>query len=178
MCLISWSTLIRFMACHLFGETSFRKPIVTYYQLDVSVKFESSYIFRFFTKCIWKFRLQNDCLLAALLTNVIFRRWEWYRYTKIRVAHAPGMPGMFTPPPTSRKPLFIDPGMHHGTCMMHVPWCVSGSLTRGGGENITRYSRRRRNPQFCVSGMRPMVQITTWIQDFFQRPWQECFTLG
>ena len=29
-----------------------------------------------------------------------------------------------------------DPGMHHGTCMTHVPWCMSGSLTRGGGENV------------------------------------------
>ena len=34
-----------------------------------------------------------------------------------------------------RKPLVSDPGMHHGTCVTHVPWCMSGSLTRGGGEN-------------------------------------------
>ena len=34
-----------------------------------------------------------------------------------------------------RKPLFSDPGMHHGTCVTHMPWCMSGSLTRGGGEN-------------------------------------------
>ena len=27
--------------------------------------------------------------------------------------------------------------MHHGTCMMHVPWCMSESLTRGGGENVS-----------------------------------------
>ena len=25
--------------------------------------------------------------------------------------------------------------MHHGTCVTHVPWCMSGSLNRGGGEN-------------------------------------------
>ena len=35
-----------------------------------------------------------------------------------------------------RKPLVIDPGMHHGTCVTHVPWCMSGSLSRGGGENV------------------------------------------
>ena len=29
-----------------------------------------------------------------------------------------------------------DPGMHHGTCVMRVPWCMSGSLARGGGENF------------------------------------------
>ena len=26
--------------------------------------------------------------------------------------------------------------MHHGTCVMHVPWYMSGSLNRGGGENV------------------------------------------
>ena len=35
-----------------------------------------------------------------------------------------------------RKPLFSDPGMHHGTCVTHVPWCMSGSLTCGDGENV------------------------------------------
>ena len=35
-----------------------------------------------------------------------------------------------------RKPPVSDPGMHHGMCVMHVPWCMSGSLTCGGGENI------------------------------------------
>ena len=34
-----------------------------------------------------------------------------------------------------RKPLVGDPGMQHGTCVTHVPWCMSGSLTRDGGEN-------------------------------------------
>ena len=31
-------------------------------------------------------------------------------------------------------PLVNDPGMHHGTCVTHVPWCLLGSLTRGGGK--------------------------------------------
>ena len=35
-----------------------------------------------------------------------------------------------------RKPLVSDPGIHHGTCVTHVPWCMSGSLTRGDGENV------------------------------------------
>ena len=26
--------------------------------------------------------------------------------------------------------------MHHGTCVMHAQWCMSGSLTCGGGENV------------------------------------------
>ena len=35
-----------------------------------------------------------------------------------------------------KKPRISDPGMHHGTCDTHVPWCMSGSLIRGGGENV------------------------------------------
>ena len=34
------------------------------------------------------------------------------------------------------KPLVSDLGMHHGTCVTHVPWCMSGSLTRGGRGNV------------------------------------------
>ena len=48
------------------------------------------------------------------------------RYAKLRVAHAPGMPGTFSPNQPQRKPLVSDPGMHHGTCVTHVPWCMSG----------------------------------------------------
>ena len=36
-----------------------------------------------------------------------------------------------------RKPIVSDPGMHHGTCVTHVPWCMSGSLTRDGEGNVT-----------------------------------------
>ena len=35
-----------------------------------------------------------------------------------------------------RKPLVGDPSTHHSTCITHVPWCMSGSLTRGDGENV------------------------------------------
>ena len=58
------------------------------------------------------------------------------RYVKLRVAHAPGMPGAFSPLRLQRKPLVSDPGMHHGTCATRVAWCMSVSLTRGGGKNV------------------------------------------
>ena len=35
-----------------------------------------------------------------------------------------------------RQLLVSDLGMHHGTCVTHVPWCMSGSLTRGDGKNV------------------------------------------
>ena len=106
------------------------------------------------------------------------------RYEKLGVAHAPGMPGTFSPSPRvsdpgmhhgmcvthvprcmpgsptggflwngengenvpgipgacatpfQRKPPVGDPGMHRGTCVTHMPWCMPGSLTRGDGENV------------------------------------------
>ena len=42
----------------------------------------------------------------------------------------------FPRPRLKRKPLVSDPDMLHGTCITHVPWCMSGSLTRSGGGNI------------------------------------------
>ena len=38
--------------------------------------------------------------------------------------------------PLQSKSLVIDPGMHHGTCVTHVPWCMSGSITPGDGKNV------------------------------------------
>ena len=75
------------------------------------------------------------------------------------------MPGTFSPPPQ-----VSDPDMHQDTCVMHVPWCMPGSLTSGflysrwRGKR-SRNSQRMRNPQFYVSGKRPMVDhydFTTW----------------
>ena len=60
------------------------------------------------------------------------------RYVKLWFAHAPGMPGTFSPPPQ-----VSDPDMQHGTCVTHVPWCIPGSLISGflwsrwRGRNVT-----------------------------------------
>ena len=88
------------------------------------------------------------------------------RYVKLRVAHAPGMPGTF-----SLISRVSDPDMHHGTCVTHVPWCMPGSLTsvflwsRWRGKRSC-HTRRMRNLQFFVSGKRPMFcvhQLTCYI---------------
>ena len=78
------------------------------------------------------------------------------RYVKLPVAHAPRMPGTFSPPPR-----VSDSDMHYGTCMTHVSWCMPGSLTSSflwnpwWGER-SRHSRRMRNPQFYVAVKRPI----------------------
>ena len=88
------------------------------------------------------------------------------RYLNVWVAHAPGMPGTFPHHRLQRKPLVSDPVMHHGTCVMHVPWCMSGSLTCDGGGKRSRHSRHMHNPQFYVSGKRPielLILLAAWI---------------
>ena len=61
-----------------------------------------------------------------------------------------------------RPPQVSDPDMQDGTCVTHVPWCMPGLLTSGflwswwRGKR-SRHSRRMHNPQFHVSGKRPMV---------------------
>ena len=56
-----------------------------------------------------------------------------------------------------RRPLISDPSMHHGTCVTHMPCFMSGSITRGGRENVPG------SPGACetynityVSGQRPI----------------------
>ena len=66
------------------------------------------------------------------------------RYEKMRVAHAPGMPGTFSSPPR-----VSDPDMHHGTGML-----TSGFLRSRWQGKRSRHSRHMHNPQFYVSGKR------------------------
>ena len=91
------------------------------------------------------------------------------RYAKLRVAHAPGMPGTFSP-----SPRVSDPDMHHGTCVTHVLWCRPGSLISGFLWNRWRGKRSRcmRNPQFCVSGKRPMHWVWKW--SYINHPADTC----
>ena len=82
--------------------------------------------------------------------------WASCQVRKIAGAHAPKMSGAFSPP--SR---ISDPDMHHGTCVMHVPWWMPKSLTSGFLWNrqrreTFRHSQRMHNPEFFVSGKRPM----------------------
>ena len=71
--------------------------------------------------------------------------WASCQIRKIAGAHAPGMSGTFSPPQR-----VSDPDMHHGTCVTHVPWCMTGSLT-----SVLLWSRRR-GETFPASGKRPI----------------------
>ena len=54
-----------------------------------------------------------------------------------------------------RKPLVIDPDMHHGTCVTHVVMHVEIAYPQRRGKH-SLHSRRMRNPQVYVTGKRPM----------------------
>ena len=63
-------------------------------------------------------------------------QWASYQIRNIAGCACAGNAGKVFPRRRfQRKPLVSDPGMHHGTCATHVPWCMSGSLTYGDGEN-------------------------------------------
>ena len=64
------------------------------------------------------------CIVSGLTLSHLFDGFHFYRleshgllaiYVKLWVAHAPGMPGTFSPPPR-----LSDPDMHHGMCMKSV----------------------------------------------------------
>ena len=65
--------------------------------------------------------------------------WPWasYQIRKIAGCACAGNAGnVFPRRRFQRKQLVSDPDMHHGTCVTHVPWCMSGSLACGNGENV------------------------------------------
>ena len=63
--------------------------------------------------------------------------WASYQIRKFAGCACAGNAGnVFPCRRFQRKPLVSDPGMHHGTCVTHVPWCMSGSLTCGDRENV------------------------------------------
>ena len=100
--------------------------------------------------------MTTPSLIGSQPSVALFVNGPLTRYVKLRVAHAPGMPGTFSPPPRDS-----DPDLHHGTCVTHVPCCRPGSLTSGflwsqwRGKR-SRHSWRMCNSQFYVSGKRSM----------------------
>ena len=78
------------------------------------------------------------------------------RYVKLRVAHAPGMPGTFSPPPTSnetaiKRSRHASRHVRDARAVMHV-----GIANMRWWGKRSRHSRGMRNTQFCVSDKRPI----------------------
>ena len=110
----------------------------------------------------WIARNQDEWLVSIYSNqNVVYplsRSWVSYQIRKIVYCACAGNAGNIFPATDFKwKSLISDPGMHHGTCVTHVPWCMSGLLTCGGGGKRSRHSRRMRNSQLYVSGKRPFA---------------------
>ena len=92
----------------------------------------------------WSSRLSNRILEVVISIGFahccicpLLIQWASYQIRKIAGCACAGNAGnVFPRHRLQRKPLVSNPGMHHGTCVTHVSWCMSGSLTRGGGENV------------------------------------------
>ena len=99
-------------------------------------------------------RARNSRLHRAFLTS----SWGSYQIRKIAGCACARNAGNVFP-----APRVSDPDMHHGTCVTHVPWRMPGLLTSGfiwsrlRGKR-SRHFQRMRNPQFCISGKRPITR--------------------
>ena len=84
-------------------------------------------------------------------------QWAYCQIHNIVGCACVGSAGGVSPPPR-----VSDPDMHHGACVTHVAWCMPGLLTTSliwswSRGKRSRHSRRMRNPQFHLSGKRPMI---------------------
>ena len=124
----------------------------------------------------WSGMAYSDAFIFDISSSTI-THGPLARYVKLRVVHAQGMPGTFSPPPR-----VSDPDMHHGTCVTHVPWCMPGSLTSSflwsrWREKRSLHSRRMRNPQFFVSGKKPMSSNSNKLMILIQRQIHSSFQI-
>ena len=87
-------------------------------------------VFNLCPRSLWIRLLVSRVILDSIL-------WTSYQIRKTAGCACTGNAGnVFPITDFQSKPLVNDPGMHRGTCVTHMPWCMSGSLTRGGGENV------------------------------------------
>ena len=103
-----------------------------YWEVEIKIAVHVGFYITFGTQytLIW----QVKWWWTWVLTIVV---WASYQIRKIAGCACAGNAGnVFPRRRFQRKLLVSDPGMHHGTCVTHVPWCMTGSLTCGDGENV------------------------------------------
>ena len=87
--------------------------------------------------------------------------WASYQIRKIAGCTCAGNArNVFPTHRLERKPLVSDPDMHHGTCVMHVPWCTCRDACRDrlpsvAGKTFPAFPAHA-HQQFYVSGKRPI----------------------
>ena len=95
-------------------------------------------------------------------SNFCILQWASWQIRKIAGYAYAGNAGNVSPRRRLQmKPLVSDPGMHHDTCVTHVPWCMSGSLFRGGGENVPGILGACATRNFTYLARGPLSIMTT-----------------
>ena len=92
----------------------------------------------------WRYRTSQITCHSTICTSVYSSwlqskcpQWASYQIRKIAGCACAGNAGNgFPRRGFQRKLLVSDPGMHHDTCVTHVPWCMPWSPTCGNGENV------------------------------------------
>ena len=109
----------------------------------------------------WDIRQWGNCGWDRVRTfGDVLCPWASYQIRNIAGCACAGNAGnVFPCHRLQRKPLVSGPGMHHGTCVTHVPWCMSGSLASGGGEKRSRHSRRMRTRNFPYLVRGPLTRL-------------------
>ena len=108
--------------------------------------------------------IQNIRLMYSVFNCFIVCIFIWTNKSKTNVdtnvAYALGMRERFPCHWLQTIPLVSDPSMHHGTCATRVPWCMSGSLTRGVGENVPGFPGACATRDFTYLVRGPCVGFT------------------
>ena len=121
------------------------------------------------SRCHSNMAWMNSCI-SFFNVEVITYPWASYQIRKIAGCACAGNDGnVFPCRRFQRKPLVSDPGMHHGTCVTHVPWCMSGSLTCGDGGKRSRHSRRMRTRNFAYLARGPCYKLNTDLANVFKQ---------
>ena len=115
-----------YLSGHNIRHPSGSNEVFTYPMNATEIRFKLSFL-----------SSSNRQTLASKQVRLRLSTWASYQIRKIAgCACARNAGNVFPRRRFQRKPLVSDPGMHHGTCVTHVPWCMSGSLTCGDGENV------------------------------------------
>ena len=107
----------------------------------------------------------KQCLVMLVKPTLTFMHERHFisngphtRYVKLRVAHAPGMPGTFFPPPILKETASYrsQPASRHVRDARAVMYVGIANLRCRGKRS--RHSQRMHNPQFYVSGKRSITR--------------------
>ena len=112
----------------------------------------------------WHRKLEVPLICQTLRYSYYNGPLTWYMKLRVAIPHHR----------LQRKPRVSDPGMHHNTCLTACAVQHAGIVNSRWRGKRSRHDRRMRNPQFYVSGKRPMTSIHTasccvWYMDIYPK---------